>query len=101
MNRKANSMSKGFGKSSKFYVVLRSDTEEFLVKQQETVLGFGLTWCKQPGGALQYKTLQQARETAIALSIRKELEIQVCSVTDTGKQYKIETESTFFPTYSE
>lgn len=97
MNAKANMKGKGFGKSSKFFVVFRPDTEEFLVKHQETVFGFTTAWGKHPSHALQFSSFDSARKMAIVLCTSKSVLLEVCSVVDLGTRYAVETESTFFP----
>ena len=97
MNAKKNKSAKIEAKSSKFYLLLRSDTEEFLVKQNETRFGFTTEWGKHPKSAQVWKNVHQARSCAMTLSSRKSIEIQVCSVVDLGEQYQVETQSTFFP----
>lgn len=97
MNAKKNKTVNVKANSNKFYVLLRPDTEEFLVKQRETTFGFTTEWCKYPQSAQSWKNIHQARSCAMPLSGRKSIEIQVCSVVDLGGQYQVETESTFFP----
>lgn len=98
MNAKKNKNAKveDKDKSSKFYVLLRSDTEEFLVKQCKTHFGFTTEWCKYPQSAQRWRNIHQARGCAMLLSSRKSIDIHVCSVVDLGAQYKVETEATFF-----
>ena len=97
MNAKKNKKINVKPKSSKIYVLLRPDTEEFLVKQRETIFGFTTEWGKHPRSAQNWKNIHQARSWGMMLSSRKSIEIHVCSVVDLGEQYRVETESTFFP----
>jgi hypothetical protein len=96
MNAKKNKKVNVSAKSNKFYVLLRPDTEEFLVKERETTFGFTTEWCKYPQSAQRWKNIHQARGCGVLLSGRKSIEIQVCSVVDLGEQYQVETESAFF-----
>lgn len=100
MSKRANPTGKGFAKSSKFYVVLRPDTEEFLVKFQETIFGSAAVWSKHPQSAQSSNNFDDVRSVAKYLSMSKAIEIHVCSVLDNGQQYKVETESRFFPHWS-
>jgi hypothetical protein len=96
MNAKKNKNASVKDKSSKFYVLLRSDTQEFLVRQNETRFGYVTEWGKSPQSAQKWKNVHQARGCGMLLSGRKSIEIQVCSVVDLGAQYQVETQSTFF-----
>ena len=103
MNIKVKNSGKGFGKSNKsnkFYVVFRPDTEEFFVKYQETILGSATVWQKYPDYAKSWKDFDQARSVAMQISMMKQIEIHVCSVIDSGPQYRVETESRFAPNLS-
>lgn len=96
-NKKVNVTGKGFGVSTGFYVVLRSDTGEFFVNQREVPGGDVTAWGKTPGEALRISSFDDARKLAVMLSSQKFLELEVCSVTDLGQQYAVQTESVFSP----
>jgi hypothetical protein len=97
MNAKKNRKSKIKNKLSKLYVLVRPDTEEFLVRERETTFGFTTEWGKHPQSAQSWRNIHQARSCGMMLSSRKSIEIHVCSVVDLGEQYQVEAEATFFP----
>lgn len=96
MNVKKNKKMNANVKSSKFYVLLRPDTGEFFVEQTQTLFGSVTKWGKHPNSAQSWKNIDVARACAMGISGRKAIEIHVCSVVDSGEQYQVETESTFF-----
>lgn len=100
MNKKRKGFAQLLPKRS--FVIYCPANDDFLASYDDARTdeskSFALTrWHSHPTHALRFNSLVAARQVALLLVLDRETSIEVCSVSDIGSQFKVETEATFFP----